>query len=38
MQSLRKNLINFLKSQSDGVDAEEIIEFVIMNQKLAEGE
>ena len=38
MQSLRKNLINFLKSQSDDVNVEDIIAFVIMNQKLAEGE
>ena len=38
MQSLKENVIEFLKNQSDDVNAEEIIEFVIMNQKLAEGE
>ena len=31
-------VIEFLKNQSDDVNAEDIIEFVIMNQKLAEGE
>ena len=38
MQSLKENVIEFLKKQSDDVEAEEIIEFVILNQKLAEGE
>ena len=38
MQSLKKNVIEFLKKQSDDVNADDIIEFVIMNQKLAEGE
>ena len=38
MRSLKENVIKFLKTQSDDVNAEDIIEFVIMNQKLAEGE
>ena len=38
MQSLKENVLEFLKNQSDDVNAEDIIEFVIMNQKLAEGE
>ena len=38
MQTLKENVIRFLKNQSDDVNAEDIIEFVIMNQKLAEGE
>ena len=38
MQSLKKNVIEFLKKQTDDVNAEDIIGFVIMNQKLAEGE
>ncbi|MHA1745368.1 MAG: hypothetical protein ACTSWW_05175 [Promethearchaeota archaeon] len=38
MQTLKKNVIEFLKNQSDDIEAEEIIEFVIMNQKLEEGE
>ena len=38
MQTLKENVIEFLKNQSDDIDAEDIIEFVIMNQKLAEGE
>lgn len=38
LQSLKKNVIEFLKKQSDDVNADDIIEFVIMNQKLAEGE
>nr|QEE16385.1 hypothetical protein DSAG12_02215 [Candidatus Prometheoarchaeum syntrophicum] len=38
MQTLKESVIRFLKNQSDDVNAEDIIEFVIMNQKLAEGE
>lgn len=38
MHSLEENVIKFLKNQFDDVNAEDIIEFVIMNQKLAEGE
>ena len=38
MHSLKENVIEFLKNQSDDINAEDIIEFVIMNQKLAEGE
>ena len=38
MQTLKENVIRFLKNQSDDVNAEDIIEFVIMNQKLSEGE
>lgn len=38
MQSLKQNVIEFLKNQSDNIQAEDIIEFVILNQKLLEGD
>ncbi len=38
MQTLKENVIEFLKNQSDEIDAEDIIEFVILNQKIAQGE
>jgi hypothetical protein len=38
MQTLKEMVIEFLKNQSDNIQADDIIEFVIMNQKLLEGE
>ncbi|MHA1611492.1 MAG: hypothetical protein ACTSVZ_13130 [Promethearchaeota archaeon] len=38
MQTLKENVIEFLKTQSDDIEAEDIIEFVILNQKIAQGE
>jgi hypothetical protein len=38
MQKLKQIVIEFLKTQSDNIRAEDIIEFFILNQKLLEGE
>ncbi len=38
MQSLKETVLEFLKHQPDSIQAEDIIEFVILNKKLLEGE
>ncbi len=37
-QSLKETVMEFLKHQSDNIPAEDIIEFVMITQKLLEGE